>query len=188
MSNRQEMDSQEINYVYNGLKYKARIQLLSPLTWIFLIHCQHFDHFHLEYDETQKKWIAIEDRDKKLVFAIGAELTKLYKKDIERTASSSKLSSIEFFVVDNGREDIICFWDSELRIRVISLTDTTVYEDPNELVYYGDGFGTPVAFQTIDYHGEDTGLVLKAIKWYAAYLDYPQMVVSEENPLSGFNG
>ncbi|HEY0771504.1 MAG TPA: hypothetical protein VGD31_14355 [Sphingobacteriaceae bacterium] len=184
------MDSQEINYVYNGFRYRAGIQLLSPLTWIFLVDSQHFEPFHIEYDDTRKKWIAIEKHlnDNKLVSAIGAELTKLYRKDIERTVPSSKFSSLEFFVVDNGREDIICFWDSELRIRVAPLTDSPVYEDSKELLYYGDDFGTPVAFQTIDYHGEDPELILNAIKWYAQYLDYPQMVVSKENPLSNLNG
>lgn len=179
------MELKEIDYVYNGCKYQAKAQLLSPLTWIFLVTSAHFDTFHIEYDETRRKWLAVEDdfNDKKLLFSIGAELTKIYGKDIERTLSTSKYSSLDFFVVDNGREDIICFWDSELRIRVALLTDIRLYEDSKELVYYGDDFGTPIIFQTIDYHDEDVNIILNAINWYAEYLDYPQMVISKQNPL-----
>jgi hypothetical protein len=182
------MELQEITYVYNGFRYKAPVQLLSPLTWIFLINSPHSQPFHLEFDEKRKRWIPVEEHfnDKKLASAIGAELTKLYGKDIERTLSPSKFSSLEYFVVDNGHEDIICFWDNEIRIRVASLTGSPLYEDPDELLYYGDDFGTPIAFQTIDYQGEDVEFILKAIKWYAEYLDYPQMVISKENPLSDF--
>jgi hypothetical protein len=179
------MELKEIDYVYNGARYPARVQLLSPLTWIFLVTSANFEPFHIEYDETRRKWITVEDdfEDKKLVSSIGAELTKIYGKDIQRTLSTSKYSSLDFFVVDNGREDIICFWDSELRIRVALLTDSPLFEDPKELLYYGDDFGTPIFFQTIDYHGEDMELILTAINWYANYLDYPQMVVSKQNPL-----
>lgn len=179
------MEIKEISYVYNGGKYRAKVQLLSPLTWIFLVTSATFDDFHVEYDEARKKWLAVEDdfNDKKLLFSIGTELTKIYGKDIQRTLGESKYSSVDFFVVDNGREDMICFWDSELRIRVAPLTDSPLFDDPKEVLYYGDHSGIPIAFQTIDYHGEDLEVILKAINWYAEYLDYPQMVVSKENPL-----
>ena len=182
------MEYREIKYVKNGFKYEARVQLLSPLTWIFLINSVHFEPFHLEFDEMRKKWVAIEGDlvEKKLVSAIGAELTKIYGKDIVRTISNSKFSTIDFFIADNGHEDIICFWDRELRIRVSSLTGSPLFEDPNELLYYGDDFGCPIAFQTINYQGEDAELIISAIKWYAEYLGSPAMVVSKENPLSGF--
>ena len=179
------MEPEEIDYVYKGGRHKVQAHLLSPLSWIFLISSTDFDPFHLEYDEIRRKWLPIEQSvDTKLVSAISCELMKLYRKDIERTVSGTKFSSLDFFVIDNGREDIICFWDRELRIRVIPLTDSPLYQDRKELLYYGDDFGTPIAFQTIDYDGEDTEIILQAIKWYAQYLDYPQMVVSEENPLS----
>jgi hypothetical protein len=182
------MELKDIRYVYNNFRYTAKVQLLSPLTWIFFVISEHAEPFHLEYDEERKKWMPIEEdlKDKKLIASVGMELTKIYGKDIERTLSRSKFSSLELFIADNGGQDIICFWDSELRIRVTSLTGSPLFHDPKELVFYGDDNGSPIAFQTIDYHGEDTSIILKAIEWYAEYLEYPEMIVSTDNPLSGF--
>jgi hypothetical protein len=182
------MELREIRYVYNNLRYTAKVQLLSPLTWIFLVNSDHAEPFHLEYDEVREKWVPIEENleDKKLISSIGMELTKIYGRDIERTVSQSKFSSLDFFIADNRGQDIICFWDSELRIRVTSLTGSPLFLDPKELVFYGDDNGTPLVFQTIDYQGQDTEIILDAIKWYAEYLEYPDMIVSKDNPLSGF--
>lgn len=87
----------------------------------------------------------------------------------------------DFFIFNNIDGDIIGFWDHQLRIRVVDIIDEPYQTDPNELHFYGDNRNIPIVFETIDYEGENISIIIEAIKWYAEYINYPQMKITREN-------
>ncbi len=157
------METREINYELNGKSCHAEVQLLSPAAWIFLVRPGGEKPFHLEYEE--KCWAAIEaGQDPVRVAVIGKALMEIYGSVIPRTVVSQE----PFFIMSNERDEIICSWDTDLRIRVSASTEELGLGDMDEKVYFGscpDGFR---AFQTIDYRPEDARLAEQAIAWYTS--------------------
>jgi hypothetical protein len=155
------METQEITYKLNGQSLQANVQLLCPSAWIFVVSCGENDPFHLEYNEN--RWEAIEEgQDETLVNSIGRELMHVYASRIPRTIVSDE----RFFIVASEEEEVICFWNEELRIRVAASTDQLRLGDIQEKIYFGSRHNDFKAFQTIDYNGEDISVIEEAIAWY----------------------
>lgn len=91
------------------------------------------------------------------------------------------MSLTDYFICDTADGDIIGYWDEDVRVRVIRLTRNSFRPQPVEIQFYGDDHGVPLAFETIDYNGEDEETILNAIRWYADFLNYPQMKVTRNN-------
>lgn len=176
------MKYQTISYLQNGKSLTAKVQLISPAAWIFVVDTEQAEPFHLEYDEDLLRWEVIDDVniEEAVISAISEELFKTFIRGAEPTASNARS---EYFLFKNDREEIICFWDAELRIRVVPFNENSVFAT-DEVVYYGNIFGKPLAFQTIDYQNEAPEVIEAAINWYASELNYPQMVFSKKNPLA----
>ncbi|HEY1024857.1 MAG TPA: hypothetical protein VGE26_06805 [Sphingobacteriaceae bacterium] len=178
------MKSQTISFVHNGRRHTASVQLVSPLAWIFVVNLNASEPFHLEYDEEHSEWAVI-DEDAEIEGEIAAAMGEvLFERYRETIKPSIENASSDCFIMENGNEEIICFWDRGLRIRVIPFIDDQPSDRSGELVYYGNNFGKPLTFQTIDYQGENPELVRAAIEWYAEKLNYPQMVISKRNPFA----
>lgn len=91
------------------------------------------------------------------------------------------MSITDYFICDTTEGDIIGYWDEDVRIRVVRLTRNSFLPQHGEIQFYGDDHGVPLAFETIDYTDEDQEVILDAIRWYADFLNYPQMKITSNN-------
>lgn len=155
------MDTREITYQLDGQQFNATAQLLCPSALIFVVHYGEKEPLHLEFSETGWKSIGEFSNDL-IVSAIGHELRQVYGNLISRNLVAEE----PYFILENGKEEIICFWDHDLRIRVTSSTENCVWGDSHELIYFGTFQNEFRAFQTIDYQDEDPVIVEDAIEWY----------------------
>lgn len=87
---------------------------------------------------------------------------------------------------DNACRDIIFHRDGTLRVRVFCLDEEDFQPDPGELQFYADNNGELLAFETYGYNMEEPGLIIESIRWYANYLDNPEMDISAEDPRTEF--
>ncbi len=78
--------------------------------------------------------------------------------------------------------DIIYHRDGTLRINVFCLPQEEFNPDPGEIQFFADDNGEMLAFETVNYNGEDPGLIIEAIRWYAQYLQNPGMEILAEDP------
>lgn len=75
----------------------------------------------------------------------------------------------------NPLNDLIIDQVHQLVIEVIPL-ETEPEVDRSQVQYYGDDYGYPLLFQTVNYAGQTAQVIQEAILWYAArLLNYPQM-------------
>ncbi|MBW4890473.1 hypothetical protein KXQ82_12125 [Mucilaginibacter sp. HMF5004] len=84
----------------------------------------------------------------------------------------------------NPCRDVIRSRDTSLKINVYCLDKENFIPDPDEIQLYGDDHGSPRAFETVGITADDALDVASAIRWYADYLDYPEMEILPENPTS----
>ncbi|TZF83106.1 hypothetical protein FW774_12455 [Pedobacter sp. BS3] len=82
-----------------------------------------------------------------------------------------------------NQRDIIYDRKTSLQIQVFNQRDELFVPGKNEVHFYGDNFGDILAFETIGYRNESEALIRDAIKWYAAYLGCPGMIIYAANPL-----
>jgi hypothetical protein len=87
----------------------------------------------------------------------------------------------------NPCRDVIHSRDTRLKVRVFCLNEERFSPDDNELQLYGYADDKLLAFETIDIVPEDAIDLLDAIKWYASYIDKPQMEILPEDPRPGQN-
>lgn len=73
---------------------------------------------------------------------------------------------------------------SDLRIAIYHLGIEPFKPTPGKNVFYGDDHGDLLAFET-PFKAENFNEVSAALKWYATYLDYPEMnlVLRDPRPL-----
>jgi hypothetical protein len=83
---------------------------------------------------------------------------------------------------NNPCRDIIRSRDTGLKINVYCLDKEKFTPDPDEIQLYGDDHGAPLAFETVGITADDALDVASAIRWYADYLDYPEMEILPEDP------
>lgn len=78
--------------------------------------------------------------------------------------------------------DVIRSRDTRLKINVYCLDKETFKPEPDEIQLFGEVNGTTLAFETVGITADDALDVASAIKWYAEYLDYPEMEILAEDP------
>ena len=78
--------------------------------------------------------------------------------------------------------DLICHRDSPLRIRATCLNENPFTPDHDEIQFYGTDEGNVYAFETVNYRSDDPALIIEAIRWYARYIDNPEMEIRPEIP------
>lgn len=83
---------------------------------------------------------------------------------------------------ENACRDIIYHRDGTLRINVFCLKEDEFRPDHDEIQFYAENYGETLAFETVNYNGEEPGLIIEAIRWYANYIQNPQMEILAEDP------
>ncbi|HEY8780782.1 MAG TPA: hypothetical protein VIM16_04135 [Mucilaginibacter sp.] len=86
---------------------------------------------------------------------------------------------------NNPCRDIIHSRDTHLKIRVFCLDKELFDPDVNEIQLYGYADGKLYAFETIDIMAEDALDVVGAIRWYAEYVNCPDMEILPDDPRTG---
>ena len=87
----------------------------------------------------------------------------------------------------NPCRDVIHSRDTRLKVRVYCLDEEKFMPDDNEVQLYGYANSKLLAFETIDIAAEDAIDLVGAIKWYASYIQYPNMEILPEDPRPGRN-
>jgi hypothetical protein len=85
----------------------------------------------------------------------------------------------------NACRDVIHSRDTPLKIRVFCLDNEQFDPDADEIQLYGYAGKKLYAFETINILAEDALDVVSAIKWYADYIDYPEMEILPDDPRPG---
>lgn len=83
---------------------------------------------------------------------------------------------------NNACRDVIRSRDTDLRIKVYCLDKEAFEPDPDEIQFYGEYEGTPLAFETDNITAEDALDITEAIHWYAGYLGCPEMEILLDDP------
>lgn len=78
--------------------------------------------------------------------------------------------------------DMVFHRGGSLRLYVYCLDKENFEPNPDELQFYGDNNGEVLAFETKQYDLEDPGLVIEAIRWYARYIENPELEILAEDP------
>ena len=86
---------------------------------------------------------------------------------------------------NNACRDVIHSRDTHLKIRVFCLDNEQFDPDSNEIQLYGYAGKKLYAFETIGIMAEDALDVVSAIRWYAEYIDFPQMEILPDDPRPG---
>jgi hypothetical protein len=81
--------------------------------------------------------------------------------------------------------ELIFHRNGTLKMRVFRLTEMNFKPRAEELQRYANDHGDLLAFETYDYNKEDPGLIIEASRWYANYVEYPEIL--PENPPSEIN-
>lgn len=173
-----------IAYNYNGIITRADVSLINRDFWIFRVNPENTTVFSLQFNSCKRIWKKGDNEpvDPILIEIIGAELMKIYGEEIRYTDPHYIFSTTDYFLCKNNGDDVIGFWDQALRIEVTRFLLKEFKPNINEIQFYGDDFGVPLAFETFGYNGEGKELILNAIKWYAEYIGYPNMEVKKEHP------
>ena|ERR1700753_1070747 len=78
--------------------------------------------------------------------------------------------------------DVVHSRDTGLKVRVSCLDGSTFHPNPNEIQLYGYAGKKLYAFETVNIKAEDALDVISAIRWYAQYIDFPEMEILPEDP------
>ena len=84
----------------------------------------------------------------------------------------------------NPCHDVIHSRDSGLKVKVTCITSDKFKADFNEIQLFGYAGNYLYAFETIDITAEQALGVLDAVKWYACYIEHPDMEILPEDPRS----
>jgi len=85
----------------------------------------------------------------------------------------------------NACRDVIHSRDTPLKIRVYCLDHESFNPGESEIQLYGYAGKTLYAFETIDIKADDALDVVSAIRWYAAYINHPEMEILPDDPRGG---
>jgi hypothetical protein len=83
---------------------------------------------------------------------------------------------------ENSCREVIFHRDGSLRMGVYCLDAENFEPKDSELEFYGKINGELLAFETIGYDMEEPGLIIQAIRWYAKYMEDPDMEILAEAP------
>jgi hypothetical protein len=87
-----------------------------------------------------------------------------------------------YFLLDDQDRDVIVHGQTGLRVNVFGLEVDQYQPTAGEIHIFGEAHGEWLAFETEGWTMEDLSVISGAVLWYARYLDYPEMCVSEEDP------
>jgi hypothetical protein len=96
------------------------------------------------------------------------------------------MRSTTFFLLDNQERDVIVHGASGLRVNVFGLEVDQYQPTAGEIHIFGEAHGEWLAFETDGWTTEDLAIISGAVLWYARYLDYPEMRITEEDPSPEF--
>jgi hypothetical protein len=87
-----------------------------------------------------------------------------------------------YFLLEGQNRDVIVHGATGLRVNVFGLEVDRYEPTDGELHIFGDDHGEWLAFETEGWSAEGLEIISGAVKWYAQYLDYSEMQISEEDP------
>jgi hypothetical protein len=88
---------------------------------------------------------------------------------------------------NNPCNDVIHSRGTNFKVKVVCLDSETFRSNARELQLYGYAGPKLYAFETINISPEDAPNIVDAIRWYADYIDYPEMEILPEDPRPGGN-
>ena len=83
---------------------------------------------------------------------------------------------------DSPCKDIIYHRDGTLRIGVYCLDAGGFTANYEEVQFFADDHGEMLVFETMGYNGEEPGLIIEAIRWYASYIQNPGLEILADDP------
>lgn len=83
---------------------------------------------------------------------------------------------------DSPCRDLIYHRDGTLRIGVYCLDGDQFIPNYEEVQFFADDNGEMLVFETVGYNGEDPGLIIEAIRWYASYIQNPELEILADDP------
>jgi hypothetical protein len=92
------------------------------------------------------------------------------------------MSSATYFLLDEQERDVIVHGETGLRVNVFGLDVDNYQPTKGELHIFGEAHGEWLAFETKGWSMESMAIISGAVVWYARYLDYPEMQISEKDP------
>ncbi|HZX57205.1 MAG TPA: hypothetical protein VFE54_00710 [Mucilaginibacter sp.] len=78
--------------------------------------------------------------------------------------------------------DVIHARDTGLKLRVFCLDHEPFHPQRSEIQLYGSANGKWFAFETIGVTSDEALDVVEAIRWYAGYIDCPEMDIVPDDP------
>jgi hypothetical protein len=78
--------------------------------------------------------------------------------------------------------DIIYSRNTHLKIKVYALNKMPFEAEDNEIQLYGYINQSLVVFETVDIQADDALDMIAAIRWYANYMNFPEMEILPDDP------
>lgn len=82
----------------------------------------------------------------------------------------------------DGLPDIIFSRNTELKIRIFCLNGIKYEPEVNEIQLYGYIKDNLMVFETVNIQADDALDMIPAIRWYAKYMNYPEMEILPDDP------
>ena len=92
------------------------------------------------------------------------------------------MQSTTYFLLEDQERDIIVHGESGLRVNVFGLEVDQYQPAAGEIHIFGEAYGEWLAFETDGWTIEGLNVISGAVLWYARYLDYPEMKITENDP------
>ncbi|MDT3401012.1 hypothetical protein [Mucilaginibacter terrae] len=92
------------------------------------------------------------------------------------------MNILKFALLQDQDRDIIIHYDTGLKVCVFNLEAADFRPSKKEQHIFGDDHGEWLAFETKGWHGQSPDILHQAALWYARYLDYPEMIISDVDP------
>jgi hypothetical protein len=92
------------------------------------------------------------------------------------------MHSTNFYIVKTNGQEVIRDHKTLLQIKIHHLREGSLDQNNNELVLYGIGRDSLLAFETVNIKVYDAQLVAFALAWYVDYSNQPEMFITREDP------
>lgn len=90
--------------------------------------------------------------------------------------------STNYSLLADEEHDVIVHHATGIRVNVFGLEVDNYNPTTGEVHIFGDDHGEWLAFETEGWNGENLDIITQAVVWYARYLDYPEMQITEDDP------
>jgi hypothetical protein len=92
------------------------------------------------------------------------------------------MPSNTYFLLYDQEWDVILHGETGLRVNVFGLEVDNYQPTEGELHIFSEAHGEWLAFETQGWSMESIDIIKGAVIWYARYLNYPEMQISEKDP------